>query len=78
MNVVIKYSGYGITSRGINFDEEKNDGLYTVSQEDADYLVKTFPNNFVLIERVSTPVAEKKEEVKPAPKRRTRKKKDSE
>ncbi len=75
MKVVVKYTGYGITSRGINFDETKNDGLYTVSKEDADYLIKTFPNNFTLIERVST---EPVEEEKPAPKRRTRKKKASE
>jgi|GEM_PF-6557327 len=88
MQVIVKYTGYGLLSRGINFDATKNDGLYTVSKEDADYLIKTFPKQFVLIEKkvkgdgATTPYSgkdvelEKPAEEKPeTPKRKTRRKK---
>jgi hypothetical protein len=71
--VKLKYVGYGITSRGINFSPDVNDGLYEVSKEDADYLLKTFPKAFILIE----PVAETPKE-KPARKRASRAKKTEE
>ena len=66
MKVKIKYTGPGITSRGVDFDADKNGGLYDVDKADAEYLLKTFPDNFVLIER-------KAEEPKKTTKRKPRK-----
>jgi hypothetical protein len=51
MKVKIKYVGKGLVSRGTDFSPTQNDGLYDIEKEDADYLLKTFPDQFVLIER---------------------------
>ncbi len=47
--VKIKYSGAGIFTRGQRFTKDPN-ALYTVSKEDAEYLVKTFKGSFIKIE----------------------------
>ncbi len=63
---VLKYTGKGLISQGFHFNPNYNDGLYEVSQNTADYLLKTFSNDFILIEKKS----EKKEAPKKAPRRR--------
>lgn len=67
--IQIKYVGNGLSSRGVKFDPKVDDGLYTISEEDAEYLLETFPKQFELIEKVTEVVEEKVEEKKP----RTRK-----
>jgi len=83
--VVLKYTGKGIISRGIHFSPTYNAGLYDVPKEDADYLLATFPKHFVLIEKKASTKTEevektttKEPEAKPARKRRTRKKAETE
>ena len=61
--VKIKYTGAGMLSRDINFSPTKTDGFYDVSEDDAEYFLETFPNQFTKIEA-------KKEDV-PAKKART-------
>jgi len=43
----IKCVKHGIVSKGINFQIDK---LYEVSKETYEYLLKTFPDNFIAIE----------------------------
>jgi len=74
MEVIVKYTGAGIFTRGQHFRADINEGLYKVSKEDADYLTSTFPDSFVLIEKV----VEKKPAKKPASKPRTTRKKKEE
>lgn len=50
--VKIKYVGAGMNSRSIKFDPKQNDGLYTVSDEDAEYFLDTFPRQFERIENI--------------------------
>jgi hypothetical protein len=61
--VVVKYTGRGLISQGINFDSKYNNGLYDVSKDVADYLIKTFSKDFTLIEKKVT--SDKKEEAEP-------------
>jgi len=59
--VKVKYVGTGLFSNGIHFRPDKNDGLYDVDEKTANYLIKTFNNDFILIEKKSnTPVQTKK------------------
>jgi len=51
--VKIKYVGTGLFSNGIHFKPDKNDGLYEVDEKTANYLLKTFKNDFILIEKKS-------------------------
>jgi len=51
--VKIKYVGTGIFTQGIYFKPDKNDGLYEVDEKTANYLLKTFKNDFILIEKKS-------------------------
>ncbi len=48
----VKYTGNGMNSRSIQFSPTKNDGLYTLSVEDAKYFLETFPRQFELIEKI--------------------------
>jgi len=50
--VKVKYTGNGMWSRGYKFGQDSYDGIYTVSEEDAKYFLDTFPDSFVLIEKV--------------------------
>ena len=69
--VKLKYTGAGMLSRDITFSPTKNDGIHTVSDEDSEYFLATFPRQFELIEKVKEEdvEAEKKPRV-----RKTRKK----
>ena len=63
--VQLKYSGNGMRSLGIKFSPTTNDGLYTLEQEDSEYLLKTFPKQFTKIENIKdekddTPVKKKR------------------
>jgi hypothetical protein len=70
--VVVKYTGKGLISQKPHFNSNYNDGLYEVSKDTSEYLLKTFPNDFVLIEKKTE---EKVEEKKPSPKKPSRRKK---
>jgi hypothetical protein len=72
--VKVKYVGKGLYSRGVDFDPVVNDGLYEIDKEDADYLIATFPEQFVLIEPVKE--TKKAETKKRAPKKEEAKKED--
>jgi len=74
--VKLKFVGNGLFSRGIKFTPDKNDGLYTVSSADATYLLKTFPDMFITIERKAETKEAEVVETKETPKKRTRRKKD--
>jgi len=52
MKYKIKVIGNGIMVRGILFSPYKYDGLYVVDKELGDYLLNTFPKEFVLIEKI--------------------------
>jgi len=71
--VKIKYVGKGLVSRGIKFSQTQNDGLYDLSKEDYEYLSKTFPDSFIIIENS---VKQPKKEQEPKTKRATRRKKE--
>jgi hypothetical protein len=70
--VVVKYTGKGLISQNIHFNPNYNDGLYEVPKNTSEYLLKTFPNDFVLIEKK---VEEKVDEKKTSPKKPSRRKK---
>lgn len=72
--VKIKYTGKGMLSRDITFDAVKNGGLYTVTVEDSEYFIKTFPRQFELIEKV---VEKKATPAKPRAKRTQKKTTDT-
>jgi hypothetical protein len=55
--VKVKYTGKGMWSRGYKFRQDSYDGIYTVSEEDAKYFLDTFPDSFVLIEKVPKPAS---------------------
>ncbi len=79
MKVKIKYTGAGLESKGIYFTADKNDGLYDVEKDVADYLLNTFPDHFIMIERAvkeepTKEVEAPAEKKKPAPKKRQPKK----
>lgn len=75
----IKYVGTGIVSMGRKFKPEINDGLYTVTKTEWEYFNKTFPQDFILIERIVKENIDKKENVKnnTKPIKKKRNKKDS-
>ena len=72
---VLKYTGRGLISQGIHFNPDFNDGLYEVPQSSADYLLKTFTKDFIMIEKKSEKKEDKKEAPKKASKRAPRRKK---
>jgi len=47
----VKCVNRGITSRGQTFKPET---IYTLSDEDTEYLVNTFPNLFIKLEKIAT------------------------
>ena len=49
--VQVKYVGTGLYSQGIYFKPDVNNGLYDLDNKIASYLVKTFPKDFILIEK---------------------------
>ena len=49
--VQVKYVGTGLHSQGIYFKPDINNGLYDLDNKMASYLVKTFPKDFILIEK---------------------------
>ena len=49
--VQIKYVGTGLYSQGTYFKPDVNNGLYDLDNKMASYLVKTFPKDFILIEK---------------------------
>jgi len=51
--VKIKYVGTGIFTQGIYFKPDINNGLYEVDEKTANYLLKTFKKDFILIEKKS-------------------------
>ena len=61
--VKIKYSGKGMSSKGIQFSPTINNGLFEVSDEDSKYFLETFPNQFALIEKIEPEKVEKKPRV---------------
>ena len=59
--VQVKYVGTGLHSQGIYFKPDVNNGLYDLDNKLASYLVKTFPKDFILIEKkADKPIQTKK------------------
>ena len=69
----VKYIGTGMSSKGVDFSPTRTNGLYDLPDEAAEYLLKTFPRQFELIEQVKTAEVKEAPEKKPRAKR-TRKK----
>jgi hypothetical protein len=62
----VRYEGTGLRSKGIHFTQ----GVYTVKDEVAEYLVKTFPTWFKKVEEPK-PVEKAKPKPKQKPKAET-------
>lgn len=60
--ITIKYTGRGITSKGVTYSATFNDGLYDVENSVGEYLTQTFPKDFSKISNKPLP---KKSEVTP-------------
>jgi len=63
MKYKIKVVGNGIMVRGILFSPDRYDGLYVVDKEFGDYLINTFPKEFVLIEKIKDTAKNPKKEL---------------
>ena len=69
----IKVTSAGMHSRGIHFQPAMNDGLFTIEDEHAEYLLKTFPKQFEKIE-----VVKENKEVEKKPRAKRTQKKNTE